>query len=44
MVEFDSEKDRDYYVSEDPAHEDFKVAAAKVGAKAQVVDFTPGVF
>lgn len=43
-MEFESAEDRDYYVNEDPTHDEFKKLAGKVLEKAQVVDFTAGVF
>jgi hypothetical protein len=44
IVEFDSTEHRDYYVSEDLAHAEFKEKAGKVVERAQVIDFTNGVF
>ena len=44
VVEFDSTEDRDYYVNNDPTHDEFKKVAGEVLEKAQVVDFTDGVF
>ncbi|KAF1811403.1 hypothetical protein P152DRAFT_399440 [Eremomyces bilateralis CBS 781.70] len=44
VVEFESVKDRDYYVSNDPAHGKFKETLGQVLEKAQVIDFTDGTF
>ncbi|KAF2790057.1 dabb-domain-containing protein [Melanomma pulvis-pyrius CBS 109.77] len=44
VVEFESAEDRDYYVNDDPAHEEFKKLVGPFIEKAQVVDFTNGVF
>ena len=44
IVEFASAEDRNYYVDTDPAHRAFVEKHAPSLAKAQVVDFTPGVF
>ncbi|KAF2000141.1 hypothetical protein P154DRAFT_492191 [Amniculicola lignicola CBS 123094] len=44
VVEFENEADRDYYVGEDPVHDEFKQLAGKILEKAHVVDFTHGVF
>lgn len=44
MTEFESAEDRDYYVNDDPTHNEFKKLAAKVLERAQVLDFTDGVF
>jgi Stress responsive A/B Barrel Domain len=43
-VEFASEEDRDYYVRHDPAHLAFVKSVEAVVEKAQVLDFTPGIF
>ena len=43
-MEFESEKDRDYYTHEDPAHLAFKKSLAGLIEKPVVVDFEPGVF
>lgn len=43
-MEFESAEDRDYYVNDDPIHEEFKKLAGQVLEKAQVIDFTDGVF
>lgn len=44
VVEFNTAKDRDYYVNDDPVHAAFKEVAGKVLEKAQVIDYAPGVF
>lgn len=44
VSEFENEKDREYYLNQDPAHLAFVKSLDGVVAKAQVVDFTPGVF
>ncbi|KAJ5432945.1 uncharacterized protein N7458_012101 [Penicillium daleae] len=44
VVEFASAEDRDYYVREDPVHKAFVQSLNGVVEKAQVVDFTDGVF
>jgi hypothetical protein len=44
ILHFESIKDRDYYVSQDPAHQAFKEAAAFVLENAQVVDFQDGSY
>lgn len=44
VVEFENEDDREYYVRSDPAHQAFVKSLDGVIEKAQVVDFTPGVF
>ncbi|KAL1986299.1 hypothetical protein VTN96DRAFT_6667 [Rasamsonia emersonii] len=44
VVEFESAEDRDYYVQKDPAHRAFVESVGSVLEKAQVIDFTPGVF
>ena len=44
VAEFGSEKDRNYYVHEDPAHVAFKTSLKDLIAGAQVIDYTPGVF
>ena len=44
VCEFTSAEDRDYYVAEDPTHQDFvKTLDGKV-ADVQVFDFEPGKF
>ncbi|KKK26070.1 hypothetical protein P175DRAFT_0473749 [Aspergillus ochraceoroseus IBT 24754] len=44
VVKFASTEDRDYYVNKDPAHRTFVQSLDGVIEKAQVVDFTGGVF
>lgn len=44
VVEFDSLKDRDYYVKQDPAHQAFMKAAGEVLEGATVLDFEAGKF
>ncbi|KAF3385547.1 hypothetical protein F1880_002482 [Penicillium rolfsii] len=44
VVEFSSAEDRDYYVREDPAHRAFVQSLDGVIEKAQVIDFTDGVY
>lgn len=44
VVEFSSAADRDYYVSEDPVHQEFVRSLSGLIEKAQVLDFTNGVF
>ncbi|RAQ43945.1 stress responsive A/B barrel domain protein [Aspergillus flavus] len=44
VVEFASAADRDYYVKEDPVHQEFVKSLDGVVEKAQAIDFTPGVF
>ncbi len=44
MVEFENEKDRDYYVNKDPAHMAFKKSLAGLVEKPAVVDFEGGVY
>jgi Stress responsive A/B Barrel Domain len=44
VVEFENEDDRLYYLDKDPAHLEFKTSIGGVVAKAQVVDFIPGIF
>ncbi len=44
IMEFDSIEDRDYYVNDDPTHDQFKKLAGEILEKAQVVDFTDRVF
>jgi len=43
VVEFDNEKDRDYYAKEDPVHRKFVESLGGM-VNAQVVDIRPGVF
>jgi len=42
VVEFETEADRDYYVSEDPAHQDFIKFAGQILQNVKVVDYEPG--
>ena len=44
VVEFESEEDREYYVKKDPAHSAFVKSLGSVIEKAQVIDFSAGVF
>ncbi|KAL4905914.1 hypothetical protein BDW74DRAFT_152278 [Aspergillus multicolor] len=44
VVEFGSEEDRKYYLEKDPAHLEFVGSLKGLIEKAQVVDFTNGVF
>ncbi|KAF2843307.1 hypothetical protein M501DRAFT_76884 [Patellaria atrata CBS 101060] len=44
IMDFESVEDRDYYVNQDPVHQEFKDIAGKILEKAQVVDFANGVF
>ncbi|KAF8861030.1 stress responsive A/B barrel domain protein [Acephala macrosclerotiorum] len=44
VEEFENEEDRKYYLETDPAHLAFVKSIGAVVKKAQVVDFTPGVF
>lgn len=44
VMEFESVEHRDYYVNDDPSHDEFKKLAGEVLEKAQVVDFINGVF
>ncbi|KAJ6441138.1 stress responsive a/B barrel domain-containing protein [Purpureocillium lavendulum] len=44
VVEFDSAEDRDYYVRRDPAHKAFVESMLSKLDKAQIIDFSPGVF
>ncbi|ROW07286.1 hypothetical protein VMCG_03953 [Cytospora schulzeri] len=44
VSEFENEQDREYYLNEDPAHLGFVKSLTGVVSKAQIVDFTPGVF
>ncbi|KAB8216994.1 hypothetical protein BDV33DRAFT_206775 [Aspergillus novoparasiticus] len=44
VVEFASAADRDYYVKEDPVHQEFVKSLDGVVEKVQAIDFTPGVF
>lgn len=42
VVEFESEEDRDYYVSKDPAHQDFIKFAGEHLQNVKVIDYEPG--
>ncbi|KAF2431000.1 hypothetical protein EJ08DRAFT_649313 [Tothia fuscella] len=44
VMEFENAEVRDYYVDKDPVHDEFKKLAGKVLEKAQVIDFSDGVF
>ncbi|KAJ5261003.1 hypothetical protein N7478_011598 [Penicillium angulare] len=44
VVEFASAADRDYYVRNDPVHQEFTQSVSGVLEKAQVIDFTNGTF
>ncbi|GJN71327.1 hypothetical protein PLICBS_005390 [Purpureocillium lilacinum] len=44
VVEFDSVEDRDYYVQRDPMHKAFVESMLPKLEKAQIIDFSPGVF
>lgn len=44
MVEFASTQDRDYYVSQDPAHEKVKKTMASLVENVVVVDWENGQF
>lgn len=44
VVEFANAEDRAYYLEKDPAHLEFVASLKGVVEKAQVVDFTNGVF
>jgi hypothetical protein len=44
IMEFASTEDRDYYVHDDPVHDEFKKFASKVLEQVLVLDFTNGVF
>ncbi|KAF2744656.1 hypothetical protein M011DRAFT_408072 [Sporormia fimetaria CBS 119925] len=44
VMEFETAEDRDYYVNEEPVHDEFKKLVGKVLEKAVVADFTAGVF
>lgn len=43
MSEFESEADRDYYLTKDPSHLKLVEDVGKIVEKATVVDFEPGV-
>lgn len=42
VVEFESEEDRDYYVSKDPAHQDFAKSVGELMQSAKVFDYEHG--
>lgn len=42
VVQFETEADRDYYVSEDPAHQDFIKFAGEILQNVKVIDYEPG--
>ncbi|KAF1851729.1 dabb-domain-containing protein [Cucurbitaria berberidis CBS 394.84] len=44
VVEFASAEDRDYYVNEDPAHQEFGKFVLEVAQGVKVVDYEPGTF
>lgn len=44
VVEFASAEDRDYYVTTDPAHQDFVKSIGDVLEKPVVLDFSDGVY
>ncbi|KAH8422600.1 Dabb family protein [Aspergillus melleus] len=44
VIEFATAEDRDYYVAKDPAHQEFIRSLDGLIEKAQVIDFTNGVF
>lgn len=44
MVEFTNAEDRDYYVKEDPKHQEFVKSLDGLIEKAQVIDFTDGKY
>ncbi|KAH8692298.1 stress responsive A/B barrel domain protein [Talaromyces proteolyticus] len=44
VVEFANKEDRDYYVKNDPAHQEFVQSLDGIIEKAQVIDFTDRVF
>ncbi|KAJ5945686.1 hypothetical protein N7454_002525 [Penicillium verhagenii] len=44
FVEFANSADRDYYVQHDPVHQAFVKSLDGLIEKAQVIDYTPGVF
>ncbi|KAF8851423.1 stress responsive A/B barrel domain-containing protein [Acephala macrosclerotiorum] len=44
VVEFENDEDRKYYLEKDPAHLGFVKSIGGVVARAQVIDFVPGVF
>ncbi|KAI4861127.1 stress responsive A/B barrel domain protein [Hypoxylon rubiginosum] len=44
IAQFENEEDRKYYLEADPAHREFVTSIKDIVDKAQVIDFTPGVF
>ncbi|KAJ5098648.1 stress responsive A/B barrel domain protein [Penicillium argentinense] len=44
VMEFASAADRDYYCKEDPVHLEFVRSLSGLLEKAQVIDYSPGVF
>ena len=44
IVEFESEEDRGYYLSKDPAHLAFVESIMPILENNKVLDFVPGVF
>ncbi|KAJ5745945.1 dabb-domain-containing protein [Penicillium odoratum] len=44
VVEFANAADRDYYVKSDPVHQVFVKSLAGLIEKAQVIDYTHGIF
>jgi hypothetical protein len=44
VVEFSSTEDRDYYVSEDPAHKAFVKKNSPRFEDVRVIDYSKGVF
>ncbi|KAL0935106.1 stress responsive A/B barrel domain-containing protein [Colletotrichum truncatum] len=44
VAEFSSAEDRDYYIKDDSTHKLFAQSLSGLVARAQVIDFTPGVF
>lgn len=44
VVGFETAEDRDYYVKEDPAHQEFIKSVRDLLVKSQVLDSIPGIF
>lgn len=44
VEEFENKEDREYYLTKDPVHLAFVESIGNIVKRAQVVDFTPGVF
>ncbi|BCS27734.1 Dabb family protein [Aspergillus puulaauensis] len=44
IMKFKSAADREYYLTSDPIHQEFAESLIRLVEKAQVVDFTPGIF